>query len=214
MSAAEGAVMIGIGELKTVISRHAAQQLVTAMRKAMGQLGRAGAGVPDDPLQEIAPNVNKLNYRAWRLLAPIFNTWGFDPSEVRFYFGPTPGGAPAWTPFPDETVIDPDGEWSAPRETGLDRLELVAHEITHSVQYAQGGLFGTSIFGTYNFWARYAGEYNPDSNYVVPDSLENTALNRINILDSNYLAEGREQQYTLDQLAERVADEVAKRYGR
>jgi hypothetical protein len=173
------------------------------MRKVVAGAGREGA-VPDDPLVQCTRKVwtvdgyvpdtyYKLSPEAAELLGPVFKKFGFDPTTVEFRFGWTPKGVSAYT-LGNDVTINP-GVWG--RTSGLGRLELVAHEATHSVQYQQLGYVG--------FLRRYIGEYNTGSNYVVPGELKGTSMSAVNPIDS---------RFTLDQLAERSALEVRWRYER
>jgi RHS repeat-associated protein len=174
----------------------------------------------------------KLSPSAKATLGPIFQrAWGFDVSKVRFAFGPT-NGAAAFT-VENLVILDRDA-WDA--ATPDERLGLLGHEMTHSVQYerlrgtgtigtvarvlrgpqlpgvlgkAQGLVFGFSagvlgelvLKGADNsaFFKRYSREFGPASNYVPPDDLLATPIEKVNPVDS---------RYTLDQIAERTKEEV------
>jgi hypothetical protein len=72
------------------------------------------------------------------------------------------------------------------------KLGLLAHEITHSVQYDK--------IGYVEFGERYTPEFNGNhANYFLSQSLANTPIGKVDVV-SNY--------YTLDQIAERFKYEV------
>lgn len=85
----------------------------------------------------------------------------------------------------DDVLIN-GTKWDAmsPRE----RIELMAHEITHSAQYDKLGYVG--------FLNRYRKETGRSDNYIVPPELANTPIEEVDLTDP---------RYTLDQIAERVA---------
>jgi hypothetical protein len=168
----------------------------------MASQGQEGL-VPDNPLIAhtrqvwvadgyVPETYYTLSPEAAELLRPVFGSWGFDPSQAEFNFGWTPQGTAAYT-VGNQVHINSDW-WG--EQTGLDRLALVAHEVTHSVQYQSLG------YGS--FLSRYAGEYNTGENYVVPGSLKATPIGQVDVVNS---------QFTLDQTAERSALEVRWRYG-
>jgi hypothetical protein len=164
--------------------------------------GGSTTRVPENPLvrevrypmgRAAGPEVSyRLTPEAAKLLQPIFKQYGFDPSKVQFQFGWTPERVGAYT-VGNRVTINREA-WGS--MSGLRRLELIAHEAAHSVQYER--------LGTAGFLSRYVSEYQRPDNYSVPRALEATSFGRVNIVDP---------RFTLDQLAERVAAEVATRYG-
>lgn len=73
----------------------------------------------------------RLSTEAQAALGPIFErAWSFDVSKVTVHFGPTFGAAAFAI---GNTVIIDKGVWNSYSQQ--QRLELLAHEITHSVQF-------------------------------------------------------------------------------
>jgi hypothetical protein len=68
--------------------------------------------------------------------------------------------------------------------TPKQQMELLSHELTHTVQY--------ELLGVYNFLDRYFDEY---PKYGVPQSLAQIPINQLNLIDPNY---------SLDQIADRI----------
>jgi hypothetical protein len=136
-----------------------------------------------------------LNKDARDLLNPTFKThFNFDVSKITINFGWTFGQAAyTWGNF---IVLDED-TWD--NMTPRQRVKLIAHEIGHSVQYDRFGNSSFINFSASRFLSRYAGEYGRSDNYTVPTALANTPIGSINPVDKSY---------TLDQIAERIADEV------
>jgi RHS repeat-associated protein len=140
----------------------------------------------------------KINGQAKAILGPVFKqNFNFDISKVTFEFGWTPSGVAAYT-VGNEVVLNED-KWDA--MTPKERMHLVAHEMTHSVQYERFGNTSFFNFSLSRFLWRYKKEYGRSDNYVVPGSLASTPVNQVDPVDKSY---------TLDQIAERVADEAVK----
>jgi phage major head subunit gpT-like protein len=132
-------------------------------------------------------NHYKLSKDASDILAPFFKTnFFYDVSKVRISFGYTFGQA-AYTV--DRGITIDWNVWHGLTDRG--KMKLLAHEITHVIQY--------DTMGIRRFLGRYAREYDDSTNYVVPPELESTPIEQVDVLERNY---------TLDQNAERVADEV------
>jgi RHS repeat-associated protein len=139
----------------------------------------------------------ELNKEARDLLGPIFKThFNYDVSDVVINFGWT-FGADAYT-WGDYVVLNED-KWD--NMTPRQRVKLIAHEIVHSVQYARYGNTSFINFSATRFLWRYRKEYGTAGNYIVPTALANMGIGSIDPIDKNF---------TLDQIAERIADEVMK----
>lgn len=87
----------------------------------------------------------QLSPAAQAALGPIFErAWNFDVSKVTVHFGPVGKlGAAAMT-FGNTVIVD-RGQWNA--ATQQERLALLAHEITHSVQYERLSTPGSLAVG-------------------------------------------------------------------
>jgi hypothetical protein len=137
----------------------------------------------------VASSYYTLSASAIAALDPTFKgKLGFDVSQVRIYFGFT-GKGDAYTLGNRVTIDRANWDKLSPRQM----IRLLAHEITHSVQYEKIGL--TSFLNRY---IGLSGEYYQKANYVVPGSLSTQAVGSFDIVDKNY---------TLDQIANRIRDE-------
>jgi hypothetical protein len=135
-----------------------------------------------------------LDPRAIDILSPIFKTdFHYDLSQVRLEFGYT-HGHPAFT-LGDEVTLDQD-EWNKTNERG--RIKLLAHEITHSVQFERMGNTHLVNFSFTRFMYRYIREYYKNDNYHIPGEIRKFSMSDLNVVDSHF---------TLDQIAEYVADQ-------
>jgi len=151
--------------------------------------------LPKNPLVEIGSWVGHkyaLSFDAQMIIGPIVRQVAedFDVGDVVFRFGPT-GSADALT-IRYMVTIDLD-KWN--KEGPLGKLELLTHEIVHSIQYEEFGWW----MPVNKFLIRYAFEYGPDSNYIPPQKLLDMPLTDLNPLD---------RRFTLDQIAERVVKEL------
>jgi hypothetical protein len=139
--------------------------------------------------------IYKLDPRAARYLGTFFmNNFGFDISKIGITFGHTLG-ASAYT-IDNGIVIDQD-VWES--MDSWDRYSLLAHEITHCVQYEMIRKMGG---GLPSFLSRYFDEYFGPDNYG-PSKLNGAGeqLGKLDVLDPNY---------TLDNIADFVKQEFQK----
>lgn len=83
------------------------------------------------------------------------------------------------------------------------QIHLLAHEITHSVQYRD--------LGKSNFLERYAVGYKQPDNYDIPTELWAVRTENLSVTQTgSYLgADGMRYDFTLDQIAERIGTETA-----
>jgi hypothetical protein len=128
-----------------------------------------------------------LSDSARRSLQPLFDSFGFDVSCVTVRF------APSWRVGWKNDAYTLGDSITVNRNTwegkgSVWRLGLLAHEVTHSVQYARLGYAG--------FLTRYGPEWFRDRNYHVPPTLEAILLRLLDPVD---------RRFTLDQIANRVA---------
>jgi len=130
----------------------------------------------------------KLDSRMYEILYPVFDTLGYDISDVVIRFGYT-HGRPAFT-VGDYVTLDEDA-WAG--MTSWERLGLLAHEITHSAQFEAYSDKAPGA-GARLFMSRYISEY---PKYGVPPSLHNIDITKLNVLDS---------RWSLDQIADRVGE--------
>jgi hypothetical protein len=151
--------------------------------------------VPENPLEyrrQVGPGGPDEWYRVTpegkKLLQPVLDKYGVDASDLKVQFGRTPKGTAAFT-YGDRITINRD-YWKG--ASGLTRLELLAHEATHTAQYRE--------LWTARFLVRYANEYfsRPD-NYQWPGGPMPTSS-----IDT---------RFTLDQIATRAELEIRARYG-
>lgn len=204
--AATGALFAGIAYAQKgapqVTQNSAAEQQGGRNENLEAKIASSGANIPDNPLYRdvrfpygvgAGPEFSlRLTPEALAALEPVADDLGIDAASVKFRMGDTHGQG-AFT-VNDVVTLNKD-TWSA--KTGLQRLGLLAHEMTHSLQYSElgGGLIGASRF----LW-RYVPEYygNPH-NYDVPASLAILPMSQVDVL---------EPRYTLDQIANKAASGV------
>jgi hypothetical protein len=131
----------------------------------------------------------ELSAKGRAALQPIFNNWRFDVSEVSFSFAGFTGGVGAFTV--GNSVMINSYEWVL--LDPLQRLQTLAHEITHSVPYRDLG------YG--EFAARYGHEAAKLglARYDVPLFLYHVDLSVLNVTD---------KAFALDQIAARVEHDV------
>ena len=91
-----------------------------------------------------------------------------------------------------------DTEYWAKSLDGFGRLDLLAHEATHSVQYRS--------LGRLRFWIRYSAEWARlgEGRYEQPAQLRGP-ISGLNFVD---------KRYALDAIEDRVADATVSRYRR
>jgi hypothetical protein len=126
-----------------------------------------------------------------RYLQPFFDQWGPKVRYETFSFGFVAGNAPAYTLASHVTLDEYQWRDALP----VDRLGLLAHEMTHTVQMDRIGVLA--------FLARYMGEHGSPSNYDIRDLAPEDLTGPFNPLDP---------RYTFDQNAERTALQVQKTY--
>jgi hypothetical protein len=179
---------LSMNSLALSIGMGLASSLATyGVREACVKKFNPGRYLERDPNNEHA---YRLNAEGQKALAPAFQHTGKDLSEIRFLPGEIAGDVPGLT-LGDTVRLDVD-VWNA--STSDYRLGLLAHEVTHTVQFDQ--------IGAAEFGARYIEEYalGPGSNYDLPNTLRQTPITEVNMVD---------RAYTLDQIAQRFAVEVS-----
>lgn len=124
----------------------------------------------------------KLSDAAKEELGPLFAEKGYDVSKVRL----DPTGA-----FGRKGLTFGDTVFLTDKFAGMDfgaQIELLGHEVTHSVQYQD--------LGTISFLLRYRQEWHDSGGwpYGIPPALQATPIQLVNPID---------QSYYLDQLADR-----------
>jgi RHS repeat-associated protein len=151
-----------------------------------GEGGNGGAG-------GLAPNAagrfdpgsyvdyDRLSPTARRLLRPIFDRFGYDVARIRIRFDAEVSTADT---NGDLIRINPD-LWSNPKWNNYKRMQLLTHEVTHSVQFQNLGSGAmrwrvgvervTHVFGDV---------------YDVPNRLADTPLAGINVVDPRFTLEG------------------------
>jgi hypothetical protein len=150
----------------------------------------AGQYLRKDP--DAGPDWYKLSDQGRAALGPAFAKLGFDVANVDIHISDDSvvAALTGARTFGDDVFINTD-TWNRWQSSPDDQLFLLAHEITHSVQWA--------LAGKVDFITRYLpeettfGEYDQ---YHEPQSLTTTDTSAINVLD---------QRYTLDELADTVA---------
>jgi Domain of unknown function (DUF4157) len=146
----------------------------------------------------------KLNAQALAILGPYFmKEFNFDVRKVRFEFGGTISytnifGPDAFT-IGNDVLLNSD-KWD--RMSERKRFLLLAHEITHCVQFErEGNTWPFATAGLAKFGYRYVPEYrNRDDNYDT-STLQNVHIDKSNVTSG---------RWTYDQIAERVSEEVGK----
>jgi RHS repeat-associated protein len=163
---------------------------------ANNQGGPPLSGVQADPLRtgdptggpgpNLAFDPGEYAYRlspdAIKRLQPVFNNFNFDLRQITLAFGgeTTTGGNQAFTV--GNSVILNREVWQ--RLDPVAQRGLLAHEITHSVQYRE--------LGKARFLARYAREF---PKYGVPPGLAKIPIGKLSAVDPGF---------SLDQIADRV----------
>ncbi len=128
----------------------------------------------------------RLTPKAQELLKPIFSRFGYDINRVKITFDPAVDTADT---SGDHIRLNPD-YWST--RPNLKRMQILTHEITHSVQFQRLGSGGMR----WRLGVESATHAFSDV-YEVPDDLANTSLGRLNPTDS---------RFTLEAIASRMED--------
>jgi hypothetical protein len=133
----------------------------------------------------------RLSDEALRRLRPIFRVVAkdYDLSRIRIRFSVLKLGDASTL---GDNISIRRGFWN--EQTYNGKLRVLAHEATHSGQFAK--------LGTRSVLLRRLAEtarYGPMGQYAVPDALANLPLDKINIVD---------RQFTIEALADRVSDFV------
>jgi hypothetical protein len=135
---------------------------------------------------DLEKNTYVLNDQAKAALQSMFSTWGYDVNQVQFLFGFTNGNAAVTV---GNNVMISAASWETlHNQSPQAQLRLLAHEVTHCVQYRD--------IGIPSFWTRYGPEHERPDNYDPPPKLiEKVAkegVKNLNVTDA---------RWTLDQIA-------------
>jgi hypothetical protein len=157
--------------------------------------GFEGAGGADpaafDPgryLQPDAPGTYRLSAEGRQALRPLFDRFGYDVGRMQIQFDP---GVSSAETNRDLVIVNPR-LWSARSDYG--KLQVLAHEATHSVQFQKLGSAGVRWrLGTERVKNLFGDVYD------VTDELANVPQTRMNPID---------ERFTLESLATRMEDFV------
>ncbi len=140
----------------------------------------------------------KLSADAIAILKPIFDKFHFDLSQINVHITDLVGAI--GKTYGNDVNVDAD-YWFNPNRSNYYRLSLLAHEITHSVQY--------SVIGFARFYWRYPLEYlNVSPNTSVFKNYDSINLIRLQVpLNLETVAS---TDYSLDQMAQYVASKVPR----
>jgi hypothetical protein len=148
-------------------------------------------GSVHSPLLTAGPHHEyRLSPRVYRDIQALFRE---DLGDITVTFTDVWGDAPSYTLW--STIFMDLEVWRA--ETEEQQFRSLVHEVTHCVQYER--------LGAWAFFQRYHTEHKRKDNYDVPLWLSNTPVEQVDLVSS---------AFTLDQLAERMADESERYYPR
>jgi hypothetical protein len=137
-------------------------------------------------------HVQKLNPETVSMLQPVLDSFLgghhiLDLNDLEISWGSTPGDVAAYT-FHNRITINWT-QWQG--LTPLGKLQLLAHEATHALQY--------KLMGSAAFLTRYNSEHDRPDNYAWSgDPMPKDPM---------------DPRYTLDQIGRSVEKEVERRYG-
>ena len=131
------------------------------------------------------------------ILRRTFDRYNFNVGQIRVIFKHNLGQS--GITLGNRVYLDDSFQYRTPYQ----QMSLLAHEITHSVQYRD--------LGTGNFLERYAVGYGRPDNYDVPSELWALPKEKLSVTQSgSYLGQdGFRHDFTLDQIAERIGIETA-----
>jgi hypothetical protein len=121
----------------------------------------------------------RLTPKAQELLNPIFRKFGYDLARAKITFEP---GVDTADTSGDHIRLNPD-YWATTLD--LKQMQILAHELTHSVQFQRLGTGGT----LWRLGVESASHPFSDV-YEVTDDLANTPLETLNPTDSRFTLEG------------------------
>ena len=132
-----------------------------------------------------------------KILRRTFDRYNFDVDQIKVIFKRNLGQA--GITLGNRVYLDDRFQYLSPYR----QMSLLAHEITHSVQYRD--------LGNANFLERYAVGYKQPGNYDVPIELWAVPTNKLSVTQTgSYLGpDGMRYDFTLDQIAERIGIETA-----
>lgn len=133
----------------------------------------------------------------WNVELELIGEKGFDVdlNDVRIQFAE--GGPTAAYTVNGRIAVDAE-YWSGLGTS--DQVELLAHELAHTVQQDQ---LGGGALGLTRFLARYLTEIGRPDNYTIPSGFEEPAL---------YALDPLSRSFTYDQTAERFRNVYVGRY--
>jgi RHS repeat-associated protein len=131
------------------------------------------------------------------ILRRTFDRYNFDVDQIKVIFKKNLGQA--GITLGNRVYLDDSFQYLSPYR----QMRLLAHEITHSVQYRD--------LGKANFLERYAVGYKQVDNYDIPTELWAVPTNKLSVTQAgSYLGQdGMRYDFTLDQIAERIGVETA-----
>jgi hypothetical protein len=162
------------------------------------------AGPPQPPAAGSGPSPQSalVKYRritdaAHTILQRTFDRYKFNSGQITVIFKHNLGQS--GITLRNRVYLDDSFQYRRP----YDQMDLLAHEITHSVQYRD--------LGKANFLERYTVGYGQPDNYDVPVELWAVPTDQLSATQSgSYLGQdGFRHEFTLDQIAERIGIETA-----
>jgi hypothetical protein len=164
----------------------AAHPMIPSPRRPVLRTGEPPSGTGPWLWFDLEKYTYVLNDQAKAALQPMFSNWGYDVNQVQLLFGFTNGNAAVTV---GKNIMISAESWERLHTAGpQEQLALLAHEITHCVQYRD--------MGVPRFWARYGPEYQRPDNYDPPpaliDKVAKEGANNLNVTDA---------RWTLDQIA-------------
>jgi hypothetical protein len=159
-----------------------------------------GSKPPANPIEQVVlpdwygsgRHVYKMTPETMALLKPLLDMFqggkhGLDLSSIEIQWGMMPERSGAYT-FNDRIIIN-RSDWE--RRSPLEKLQLLAHEVTHVLQY--------KMLGTVEFLRRYKAEFDSGGNYEWPGG--------------PVPKDPVDPRFTLDQIGVSMEKEVKRRYG-
>lgn len=148
-----------------------------------GQHGAGGGGATGRGPFNPGPYVEggRLSPLARGLLRPIFDRFGYDVAQTQIRFDSSVSTADT---NGDVIRINPE-LWSNPKWNNLNRMKLLTHEITHSVQFQK---LGASALRWRLGVERVTHAFGDV--YEVPNELANIQLKGMNLTDPRFTLEG------------------------
>ena len=170
----------------------------------IGPVQEGAAGPPQPPAAGSEPSPQspfvkdgRITDAAHTILQRTFDRYKFNSGQITVIFKHDLGQS--GITLGNRVYLDDSFQYRSPYR----QMKLLAHEITHSVQYRD--------LGKANFLERYAVRYGQPDNYDVPIELWTVPTDQLSVTQAgSYLGQdGYRHDFTLDQIAERIGIETA-----